>query len=187
MGLEAIRQALRLLRAHKLRASLTLFGLVWGTASVIFLVGWGRGVTAMLERGFFKAGKNMGEVWAGRVSEEFTPAVDRRYLWYTIEDVETLRRRGVNCRGGGGTRGSGTLAGKSFVLTGALEKFTREEATVEIEKRGGRVSSSVSGKTGFVLAGAEPGSKLEKARRLGVKVISEAEFEELLSEEGTND
>ena len=93
MGLEAVRQALRLLRAHKLRASLTLFGLVWGAASVIFLVGWGRGVTAMLERGFFKAGKNMGEVWAGRVSEEFTPAVDRRYLWYTIDDVAALRRR----------------------------------------------------------------------------------------------
>jgi putative ABC transport system permease protein len=93
VGLEAVRQALRLLWAHKLRASLTLFGLVWGTASVIFLVGWGRGVTAMLERGFFKAGKNMGEVWAGRVSEEFTPAVDRRYLWYTIDDVEALRRR----------------------------------------------------------------------------------------------
>jgi putative ABC transport system permease protein len=92
MGLEAVRQALRLLRAHKLRASLTLFGLAWGTASVIFLVGWGRGVTAMLERGFFKAGKNMGEAWAGRVSEEFTPAVDRRYLWYTIEDVQALRR-----------------------------------------------------------------------------------------------
>jgi putative ABC transport system permease protein len=93
VGLEAVRQALRLLWAHKLRTSLTLFGLVWGTASVIFLVGWGRGVTAMLERGFFKAGKNMGEVWAGRVSEEFTPAVDRRYLWYTIDDVAALRRR----------------------------------------------------------------------------------------------
>ncbi len=86
MGLEAVRQALRLLWAHKLRASLTLFGLVWGAASVIFLVGWGRGVTAMLEHGFFKAGKNMGEVWAGRVSESFTPAVDRRYLWFNTAD-----------------------------------------------------------------------------------------------------
>jgi putative ABC transport system permease protein len=93
VGLEAIRQALRLLRAHVLRSVLTLFGLVWGTASVIFLVGWGRGVTAMLEDGFFRAGKNMGEVWAGRVSEQFTPAVDRRYLWFTMDDVEALRRR----------------------------------------------------------------------------------------------
>ena len=93
MGGEAVLQALRLLRAHKMRALLTMFGLVWGTAAVIFLVAWGRGTNAMLERGFFKAGKNMGEVWAGKVSEEFTPAVDRRYLWYTWDDVEALRRR----------------------------------------------------------------------------------------------
>jgi putative ABC transport system permease protein len=91
--LEAVRQALRLLWAHRLRSVLTLFGLVWGTASVIFLVGWGWGVQTMLERGFFKAGKNMGEVWAGRVSEEFSPAVDRRYLWWRLEDVELLRKR----------------------------------------------------------------------------------------------
>jgi len=93
VGFEAVRQALRLLLAHKLRSALTMFGLVWGTASVIFLVGWGEGVNAMLERGFFKAGKNMGEVWAGTVSEDFTPAVDRRHLWYTMDDVEMLRQR----------------------------------------------------------------------------------------------
>jgi len=92
-SLEAVRQALRLLRAHKTRSLLTLFGLVWGTAAVILLVSWGEGVRVMLEGAFFKAGKNMGEVWAGRISEDFTPAVDRRYLWYTIEDLETLRQR----------------------------------------------------------------------------------------------
>jgi putative ABC transport system permease protein len=91
--LETLRQALRLLLAHKLRSLLTLFGLVWGTAAVIFLVGWGRGVRDKLELGFFKAGRNMGEVWAGRVSEEFTPAADRRFLWFTPDDVEALRRR----------------------------------------------------------------------------------------------
>ena len=85
---EAARQALRLLLAYRLRALLTLFGLVWGTASVIFLVGWGNAVREKLELGFFKAGRNMGEVWAGKVSEEFTPAVDRRHLWYTLDDVE---------------------------------------------------------------------------------------------------
>jgi putative ABC transport system permease protein len=92
-GVEILRQALRLLLAHKLRSLLTLFGLVWGTAAVIFLVGWGRGVRDKLELGFFKAGRNMGEVWAGRVSEDFTPAVDRRFLWFTPDDVEVLRRR----------------------------------------------------------------------------------------------
>lgn len=92
-GLEVLREALRLLLAHKLRSWLTLFGLVWGTAAVIFLVGWGRGVRDKLELGFFKAGRNMGEVWPGRVSEEFTPAVDRRFLWFSADDVEALRRR----------------------------------------------------------------------------------------------
>jgi putative ABC transport system permease protein len=91
--MDAVRQALRLLWAHRLRAILTMFGLVWGTASVIFLVGWGRGSSEMLRDGFFRAGKNMGEVWAGKVSEEFTPAVDRRYLWFEWEDVQALRRR----------------------------------------------------------------------------------------------
>ena len=90
---EAIRQAVRLLWAHRVRSLLTMFGVVWGTASVIFLVSWGNGVQVMLEDGFFRAGKNLGEVWAGRVSEEYTPAVDRRYLWYTYDDLQALRRR----------------------------------------------------------------------------------------------
>jgi putative ABC transport system permease protein len=91
--LEIAREALRLLVAHRLRSTLTLFGLVWGTASVIFLVGWGRGVRDKLELGFFKAGRNMGEVWAGHVSEEFSPAADRRFLWFTPDDLAALRRR----------------------------------------------------------------------------------------------
>jgi putative ABC transport system permease protein len=90
---EAVRQALRILWAHKVRSGLTMFGVVWGTAAVIFLVSWGTGVQLMFEKAFFKAGRNMGEVWAGRVSEDFSPAVDRRYLWYSIDDLEVLRRR----------------------------------------------------------------------------------------------
>jgi len=90
---ESFRQAWRLLLAHKLRSTLTLFGVVWGTASVIFLVGWGEGVSKMLDDGFSRAGKDMAFVFIGRVSEDFTPAVDRRALWYTQDDVEALRRR----------------------------------------------------------------------------------------------
>lgn len=90
---EAVTQALRLLWAHKLRSVLTMFGVVWGTASVIFLVGWGEGSAKMIEQGVTKTGKNMAQVWAGHVSEEFTPAVDRRFLWYTMHDVAALRRR----------------------------------------------------------------------------------------------
>ncbi|MGI8640692.1 MAG: NAD-dependent DNA ligase LigA [Pyrinomonadaceae bacterium] len=66
--------------------------------------------------------------------------------------------------------------GKIFVLTGRLEQFTRDDAAKLIEERGGRVSSSVSKKTDFVVAGADSGSKLTKAESLGVKVIDEAEF-----------
>jgi DNA ligase (NAD+) len=74
-----------------------------------------------------------------------------------------------------------TLAGKIFVLTGTLPKMTRDEATALIEARGGRVTSSVSKKTDFVLAGAEAGSKLDKANQLGVKVIDENEFKSMIS------
>jgi putative ABC transport system permease protein len=88
----ALRQAFGTLASHRRRALLTLAGVVWGTASVVFLASWGEGVRVMIERGFFKAGKNMAEVWAGRVSAEFSPAVDRRWLWYRPEDVERLRR-----------------------------------------------------------------------------------------------
>ena len=69
-----------------------------------------------------------------------------------------------------------TLKGKTFVLTGTLPDFTREEASAIIEGLGGKVTSSVSKKTDFVLAGEEPGSKLEKARGLGVEVIGSEEF-----------
>ena len=72
------------------------------------------------------------------------------------------------------------LAGKTFVLTGTLPSMTREEASVKIEAVGGHVSSSVSKKTDYVLAGEEAGSKLEKAKKLGVKIIGEKEFRAML-------
>ena len=72
------------------------------------------------------------------------------------------------------------FAGKTFVLTGKLETFTRDEAARSIEERGGRVSGSVSKKTDFVLAGEDAGSKLEKATALGVRVIDEESFEKML-------
>ncbi len=72
------------------------------------------------------------------------------------------------------------LAGKTFVLTGTLAKFTRDEAKKMIEDAGGKVTGSVSKKTDYVVAGAEAGSKLDKAKELGVAVIDEADMEELL-------
>jgi putative ABC transport system permease protein len=92
-ALESLREALRLLRAQPLRSLLTLFGLVWGTAAVIFLLSWGLGLRSMLDTAFQRAGKNLVQTWAGRVSEDFSPAVDRRWLWYTQDDVRALRER----------------------------------------------------------------------------------------------
>ncbi|HVS20582.1 MAG TPA: NAD-dependent DNA ligase LigA, partial [Pyrinomonadaceae bacterium] len=76
--------------------------------------------------------------------------------------------------------GDQKFSGKQFVLTGTLPNMTRDEARSLIEARGGRVTSSVSKKTDFVVAGEEPGSKLDKANQLGVKVIDEAAFKEML-------
>ncbi len=77
----------------------------------------------------------------------------------------------------------GPLAGKTFVVSGTLEGFTREEATAALQDRGARVSSSVSRKTTALITGANPGSKLEKAQSLGVEVLDEAGLEALLSGE----
>jgi len=75
---------------------------------------------------------------------------------------------------------TGAFSGKTFVLTGTLPSLSREEATAKIEAAGGKVSGSVSKKTDFVLAGAEAGSKLDKAQELGIKILSEEEFLRLL-------
>jgi DNA ligase (NAD+) len=72
------------------------------------------------------------------------------------------------------------FAGKTFVLTGGLQRYTREDATEKIVEMGGNVSSSVSKNTDFVLTGKEPGSKYDKAVALGIKIISEAEFVKMI-------
>jgi DNA ligase (NAD+) len=75
---------------------------------------------------------------------------------------------------------SGELKGKTFVFTGTIS-MPRNEAKLMVERAGGKVSSSVSKKTDYVVAGEDPGSKLDKARSLGVNVISEAEFTQLFA------
>jgi DNA ligase (NAD+) len=79
-----------------------------------------------------------------------------------------------------GTRRPGKMAGKTFVITGTLENFTRQQAEQAVRQMGGKPSSSVSKKTDFVLAGKNPGSKLDKAQDFGIKILNEKEFLELL-------
>jgi DNA ligase (NAD+) len=94
--------------------------------------------------------------------------------------IEDLRSQGLRFEEEGPPPGEGPLAGKAFVLTGTLPTLTREQATEAIIAAGGRVTGSVSRKTDYVVAGESPGSKLAQAERLGVAVIDEDGFRELV-------
>ena len=94
--------------------------------------------------------------------------------------VRRLLERGIRPAPEEAPRG-GAFAGKTVVLTGGLTGMSRDQAKAEIERRGGKVSGSVSRKTDLVVAGEEGGSKLEKAKELGVKVVGEEEFLALLA------
>jgi len=120
------------------------------------------------------AAEDVGGVIAASVHQWGGEAENRRV-------IERLRQAGLNFHSAtfqAATTG-GPFTGKTFVLTGTLPTLTREEATAQIEALGGKVSSSVSRKTDFVLAGDEAGSKLDKAQKLGVRIMDEAEFRRL--------
>ena len=93
--------------------------------------------------------------------------------------IEELEKAGVNMNSLEENTDN-RFSGMTFVLTGALTDYTRDEASAIIERLGGKTSSSVSKKTSIVLAGEDAGSKLRKANELGIKVISEAEFREMI-------
>ncbi len=98
----------------------------------------------------------------------------------TKDLISKLEEAGVNTKYLDDEISDNRFEGKTFVLTGSLEEFTREEAQNIIEKFGGKTSSSVSKKTDYVLAGEEAGSKLTKAQNLGITIISEQQFEEMI-------
>lgn len=98
----------------------------------------------------------------------------------TLDLIKKLKQEGVNTKSLEEKSDDNRLEGKTFVLTGSLEKYTRAEATNMIEKFGGRVSGSVSKKTDYVLAGDDAGSKLTKAQSLGIRIITEDEFEKMV-------
>jgi len=97
------------------------------------------------------------------------------------EVIEKLRAAGLQFKQEQTRKTEGKLAGRQFVLTGTLPTYSRDQAKQMIEESGGRVVGSVSKKTDYVVAGADPGSKLEKARALGITIVDEAGLRELLN------
>ncbi len=118
---------------------------------------------------------DIGEITAKNVLDWFSDPQSRHL-------IARLKEAGVNMTAA--EQGSDQrFAGKTFVLTGSLERFTRAEATEMIEARGGKASSSVSKKTAYVVAGEAAGSKLRKAQELGIPILSEEEFLAMMADE----
>jgi DNA ligase (NAD+) len=121
--------------------------------------------------------KGIGEKSAQSLAQWFGDKENKKLLgrmqalWIVLEFPAFAEAAGIR-----------SLSGKVFVLTGQLAGFTRDEAKDMIRKRGGEISSSVSKKTDYVVAGVDPGSKYDKAKELGVKVIDEEEFKKILGE-----
>ena len=116
---------------------------------------------------------DIGEVMANSIIEFFMQE-------QTKDLIEKLKNAGVNMNCLEEESDDKRFEGKTFVLTGSLELFTRKEAEDIIEKLGGKTSSSVSKKTDYVLAGEDAGSKLTKAQSLGINIISETDFKEMI-------
>ena len=120
----------------------------------------------------FAAIEGFGSILAESAAEFFS-------LDDTLNMIESLKSAGLNMKSLKVVEDT-RFMGKTFVLTGTLPTMTRSEAGEIIEKFGGKTSSSVSKKTDYVLAGEEAGSKLEKAQKLGVTIISEADFLDMI-------
>lgn len=116
--------------------------------------------------------EDIGPVTAGYIREYFSNKKNLHFIF-------RLKEEGINTNYKSDLKDN-RFEGLTFVLTGTLSGFTRDEASSIIESFGGKVSSSVSRKTSFVIAGAEAGSKLTKAENLGVKIIDEAEFSRMI-------
>ncbi len=183
MGEKSARNFLDGLEASKQRD-------MWRVLFGLGILHVGAGVAKALGRGFatlddvFAAGvdqltdcEDVGEVIAQSVVQWHGDPRNQKL-------IERLRKAGVNFNSQlyHPNAAGGPLAGKTLVLTGTLPNLKREEASAKIEAAGGKVSSSVSKKTDYVVAGADAGSKLDKARKLGVKIVDEAELLRLCGE-----
>jgi DNA ligase (NAD+) len=119
--------------------------------------------------------EGIGPVLADNVAAWFADDTNRQI-------VEKMRLAGVNLRAAEKRAASEALAGLTFVLTGTLPTLSRDEAAALIEAHGGKVTGSVSKKTSYVLMGESPGSKADKARSLGVPIISESDLYQMIGD-----
>lgn len=115
--------------------------------------------------------ENVGTIVAQSVSTWFRDSENKKILIGLLREVKIVETERVLV---------GKLAGKTFVLTGTMKNLSRDEAKAEIKNLGGSVSSSVSGQTDYVVAGENPGSKMDKVKNLGVNILSEREFLKIL-------
>lgn len=144
-----------------------------GTAELLAQRAGDMASLAKLTRGELLEIEGVGEKMAEAIVEYFEAFENREELGRLLQFVnpEQLKRKVLEGH---------LFAGKTFVLTGTLSHYTRTEATELVKERGGKVVGSVSKNTDFLLAGEEAGSKLDKAKDLGVKILTEGEFEQLL-------
>ncbi len=159
----------------KLLTGLGIFGV--GTAAAKDLIQHFGGLEQLSKATVedLKAVNDIGDVTARHIVNFFSDEGN-------IKLIEELKVMGLNLESDvPKVEGNSAISGKIFVLTGKLDKYTRDEAGKLIEARGGSVKSSVTKNTNFVIAGEKAGSKLTKANELGIKVLSESEFEEMLN------
>ncbi len=121
----------------------------------------------------FESLPDVGGVMAQSIWQYFNASANKKFL-------AELHQAGVEVLKQEIAKTSAKLAGQTFVLTGSLESLSRDSAKAKIRSAGGEISESVSKKTAYVIVGSEPGSKHEKAKKLGVKILTEAEFLDLL-------
>jgi DNA ligase (NAD+) len=120
---------------------------------------------------------DIGDVVANSIVEYFSDIKSK-------ELIKKLKDSGVNMKYLKDTSGKNVLSGKTFVITGKIESYTRNELKDRLEKLGAKVTNAVSGNTDYLIAGENAGSKLDKAIDLGVTVLDESQFEELIKTEG---
>jgi len=166
---EVFLEAIETLRKQRLRSALSMFGVIWGTAAVVFLLSWGLGVQKMLETGFLRVGKNLVVAVPGFIGKQYNPARDRRKLWFTLDDVKAARKR---------SRLAASVAGE----TGLRMTVAAHQATFSMDVRG--IEPQQMELRGVRIRSGRPISRNDVASRRRVAVLGYTARRRLLGPEG---